>query len=60
MNLAIIHYEQKDEKSTPHIYVEYKTNDFLRVLLAEYDKVKDVTRAFERTCHELRRKSGTL
>ena len=59
MYLAVVYYEN-DENKIPKIYVEYKPEQFKQVLLEEFDKVKDVARAFERTCIKLKNVTTTM
>jgi len=57
MRLAIV-YDRADD--IPATYVEFSEQQFKEILLAEYEKVNSVTRAFERTCHLLKRKAGEV
>ena len=51
-------YDTRDEENG--IYAEFDENEFKKILLAEYEKVHNVSRAFERTCERLRKLTGTL
>lgn len=53
-------YDLRDQeilKALPKdgIYAEFDVKDFEKVLLEEFDKVKNVKRALERTCDRLKK-----
>ena len=51
-------YDTKEKEDG--IYIEYDPETFKKVLIEEFEKVKNVGRAFERTCERIKKATGTL